>query len=159
MENGLSYARFEADQIAAQLAYSKSQPSAWKDIFLIPAYRKRAVIGFMTMFFGQATATMIINSKQIWRGGRSYTKGCWILLLTMLVDYGPSIYAGLGFDTSKQLILTASHTTIGIVLNGIGALLMDRVGRVKLLSNDSCSDLLIDTDNLQPLVSLDVHSC
>jgi hypothetical protein len=39
----------------------------------------------------------------------------------------------LGFDTPKQLILTALWVTIGILLNYIGAVLMDRVGRVMLL--------------------------
>ncbi|KAJ5419999.1 hypothetical protein N7465_002518 [Penicillium sp. CMV-2018d] len=108
-EDGSSYGKLEFDSIVAQLAHDQSLPSSWKTIFTTKSYRKRAIIGFLTMFLGQGTGTMIIN------------------------NYGPSIYAGMGYDTSMQLILTALWTTIGIFLNALSAVLMDRVGRVKLM--------------------------
>jgi hypothetical protein len=62
-DHGTNYAQLEFDQITNQLARDRTLPSAWKDIFMIPSYRKRAIIGFLTMFFGQTTGTMVINSE------------------------------------------------------------------------------------------------
>jgi hypothetical protein len=62
-ENNASYAQREFDQIKGQLEIDKLSPTSWASIFSIPSYRKRAIIGFATMFLAQCTATQIINSK------------------------------------------------------------------------------------------------
>jgi MFS family permease len=76
---------------------------------MLPSNRNRAIIGFLVMFFGQTTRTVVIN------------------------NYGPSIYAGINVDTPKHLILTASWVTSGVLFNYICASLMDRIGRVSLV--------------------------
>lgn len=51
----------------------------------------------------------------------------------VLNNYGPTIYAALGFDTEKQLIFQCGWITVGILGNVIGALIMDITGRRPLL--------------------------
>jgi hypothetical protein len=51
----------------------------------------------------------------------------------VLNNYGPTIYASLGFDTEFQLIFQCGWITVGIVFNIVGALLMDWTGRRPLL--------------------------
>jgi MFS family permease len=49
------------------------------------------------------------------------------------VSYGPAIYASLGFTTVAQLCITAGYVTWGCLCGFIGTLLVDRVGRVKMM--------------------------
>lgn len=62
-ENHGSYAQHELDQIKGQFEVDKLSPTSWASIFSVPSYRKRAIIGFATMFLAQCTGTQIINSK------------------------------------------------------------------------------------------------
>lgn len=54
-------------------------------------------------------------------------------MLTVHLDYGPSLYASMGFDPMRQLLITAGWISVGVVANYGNALLLDRVGRVWLL--------------------------
>ncbi|CAG9996134.1 unnamed protein product [Clonostachys byssicola] len=103
------YAQREYDQIQQRLEQDKLLPRSWAAIFKIRSYRMRAIVGFLTMFCGQCTATQIIN------------------------NYGPSLYASMGFDSTRQLLITAGWISVGILSNFASALLLDRVGRVKLM--------------------------
>jgi hypothetical protein len=62
-EDGQSYAQLEFDQISGQLEQDHLLPKSWMSLFSVQSYRKRALIGFMTMFLAQCTGTQIINSK------------------------------------------------------------------------------------------------
>lgn len=57
-----TFATAEFTQIEKQLALERSLPSSWWSIFTVPSYRKRAIIGFSTMFCCQATGTLVIAS-------------------------------------------------------------------------------------------------
>lgn len=54
------------------------------------------------------------------------------------------LYGRLGFDTVQQLLMQCGWITVGAVGNGINALVVDRLGRVKMFSRynssreDSC---------------------
>ena len=60
-------------------------------------------------FIGQSTGVLVLN------------------------NYGPTIYASLGFKTEDQLRFQCGWITVGIVFNFVGALVMDRFGRKPLL--------------------------
>jgi MFS family permease len=60
-------------------------------------------------FIGQSTGVLVLN------------------------NYGPTIYASLGFDTEYQLIFQCGWISVGIVFNLVGALIMDKTGRRPLL--------------------------
>ena len=48
-------------------------------------------------------------------------------------NYGPTIYASLGYDTEYQLIFQCGWISVGIIFNLVGALIMDWTGRKPLL--------------------------
>lgn len=54
-------------------------------------------------------------------------------LVLVLNNYGPTIYASLGFDTEYQLIFQCGWISVGIIFNLVGALIMDKTGRRPLL--------------------------
>jgi hypothetical protein len=66
-------------------------------IFTIAHYRKRAIIGFLTMFAGQMTGTLVIN------------------------NYGPSLYKSLGYGPADQLILAGGWITVALFGNAFNA--------------------------------------
>lgn len=51
----------------------------------------------------------------------------------VLNNYGPTIYAALGYDTEYQLIFQCGWISVGIIFNAVGALIMDWTGRKPLL--------------------------
>ncbi|KAL4912322.1 general substrate transporter [Aspergillus aurantiobrunneus] len=102
-------AQHEFEQIKSQLAFEQTLPSSWQSIATIPHYRKRAWIGMLTLFAGQFTGTLVIN------------------------NYGPTLYASLGYGTANTLLLSACWITEGLFANMLNAYLLDRVGRKWLM--------------------------
>jgi MFS family permease len=45
--------------VQGQWEIDKAQPSSWLAIVTVPSYRKRAIIGFLCLFFGQTTGTLV----------------------------------------------------------------------------------------------------
>jgi len=72
-------------------------------------YRKRLIIGFAVMFGSQVTGTTVIN------------------------NYGPELYAALGFSTSRTLLIGALWITLALCGNCFNALTLDWIGRVRAL--------------------------
>lgn len=95
--------------VKAQYQYDLTMPSSWASIFSVRSYRRRALIGFSCLFLAQCTGTQVIN------------------------NYGPTIYAFLGFNAKGQQLLAAGWITAGIPANFISALLMDKTGRVRMM--------------------------
>lgn len=69
-------------------------------MFRRPSYRKRVILACSFAFVGQSTAVLVIN------------------------NYGPTLYAALGYGTRDQLALQCGWITVGIVFNAVGALIM-----------------------------------
>lgn len=78
-------------------------------MFSKPSYRKRTFLAMGFAFIGQSTAVLVIN------------------------NYGPTLYAKLGFNTEDQLRLQCGWITVGIIFNAVGAVMMDKVGRRPLM--------------------------
>ncbi|KAL5334412.1 general substrate transporter [Aspergillus crustosus] len=129
------FAQEEFHQIQSQLAFEATLPSSWTSIATVPHYRKRAWIGFLTLFAGQFTGTLVIN------------------------NYGPSLYASLGYGPADTLLLSGGWITEGLIANVLNAYLLDRVGRrwlmagglagcvVALVGECICLALFQNTDN------------
>ncbi|ODV65356.1 general substrate transporter [Hyphopichia burtonii NRRL Y-1933] len=88
---------------------NENQHSSWSSLFTVKPYRKRLIIGFLTMFAGQATGTLVVT------------------------NYTPTLCKSLHFDSLMQLILSAAYISTGVVYNFVCALMMDYVGRKTLL--------------------------
>ncbi|OAP64182.1 hypothetical protein AYL99_00154 [Fonsecaea erecta] len=81
----------------------------YRELFTGWPNRKRLLIGFFTIFGGQCTATIVIN------------------------NYGVILYTALGYVAPTTLAFTAGWVTVGVGGNALSALIVDRVGRVRLL--------------------------
>jgi hypothetical protein len=57
----------------------------------------------------------------------------------LATDYSVLLYEGLGYKGSIPLLLAASYVTVACVGNFVNALLIDRIGRVKLLRKSHLS--------------------
>jgi MFS family permease len=90
------YARSEFYQMQKQTEFDKTLNPTWKQMFMKPSYRKRAVIACAFAFIGQSTAVLVIN------------------------NYGPTVYKALGYNTLDQLILQCGWITVAIPSNFLG---------------------------------------
>lgn len=95
--------------LRALIAHEREQKLSFLDMFKSPSMRKRCLIGFLVLFACQGTATLVIN------------------------NYGPSLYKSLGFDTVSQLVIQGAWITVCPIGNFVNSLIVDRVGRTRLL--------------------------
>ncbi|KAK5071465.1 hypothetical protein LTS08_004791 [Lithohypha guttulata] len=103
------FAREEFYQMSKQAEVDRKLDPGWIELFRRPSYRKRCVLAMSFAFIGQSTGVLVLN------------------------NYGPTIYAALGYDTEYQLIFQCGWISVGIIFNAVGALIMDWTGRRPLL--------------------------
>lgn len=53
--------------------------------------------------------------------------------MLMYQDYGPSLYKSLGYGSVDQLLFSSGWVSVAFAGNAVNALLVDRVGRVRML--------------------------
>ena len=104
-----TFAHAEARQIKAQVEVEKNTPGGYMHILRTASHRKRAICSILLWTMGQATG------------------------ITAIANLVPTLMGGLGFGTTMQLGLGVVWTLCAILGCGINVLLLDRVGRVKLL--------------------------
>ncbi|RBR07330.1 hypothetical protein FVER53590_09973 [Fusarium verticillioides] len=101
--------QLEFGVLHAQIQGEKEMATGYRDLLIQPTLRKRCLVGFLTCFAAQGTATMVIS------------------------NYGPMLYASLGYNTIQQLCLSAGWITICPFGNLFNALVVDKIGRVPML--------------------------
>lgn len=104
-----AYAHAEMVQISAQVEAERNLPSGYLYILRTPALRKRFICTLLVWTMGQATG------------------------ITVLANLTPTLFAGLGYDTTLQLALSLVWTICLFLGCFVNIYLLDRVGRVKLL--------------------------
>lgn len=111
----------ERQQISAAIEVDKHLDSSWVSMVRKPAYRKRALFIIGVVLGVQSSGVLVIN------------------------NYGPTIYASLGFDVNTQFIYQIGWITLSLGGGLISPLIIDRVARNKLLAIGmmSCSACLI----------------
>ncbi|KAL3421406.1 hypothetical protein PVAG01_07851 [Phlyctema vagabunda] len=102
-------ARAEAVQIKAQVEAEKTLPKGFIYIFSTPHLRKRAFCSIILWVMGQGTG------------------------ITAIANLIPTFMGGLGFGTTLQLGLGVVWSVCAVIGCGFNVLLLDRVGRIKLL--------------------------
>ncbi|KAK5047302.1 hypothetical protein LTR84_006824 [Exophiala bonariae] len=105
-EEGL---RQDFEHLHRQTMHELQHVVPFKRFLVQKSLRKRCIIGFLTMFGAQCTATIVIN------------------------NFGPMLYGSLGFGTVAQLGIQAGWVSTAPFGNLINAMIVDRVGRVRLL--------------------------
>ncbi|KAH8697922.1 general substrate transporter [Talaromyces proteolyticus] len=108
-EDGHMFALAEFSQMKQQAAFDRALDGSWMQLIKKPSYRKRVILASGVSFLGQSTAVLVLN------------------------NYGPIFYSALGFDTRDQLILAGARDTIAFLGNIVGAVLLDNVGRRRML--------------------------
>ena len=84
-----------------------------RQLFTKPSYRKRMWMGFFVQYAAQTTGAMVVYL------------------------YVVQLYKNLGESGGIPLILGAAYVTVAAISNFLGALIMDKAGRVTLLSKSS----------------------
>jgi MFS family permease len=90
------YARGEFYQMQKQAEFDRSLSPTYKAMFFKKSYRKRTILACGFAFIGQSTAVLVIN------------------------NYGPTLYAALGYGTLDQLKLQCGWITMGTPANLLG---------------------------------------
>lgn len=104
-----TFAHAEAQQIKAQVEIERNSPSGFIYIFRTPSHRKRAFCSILLWVMGQATG------------------------ITTIGNLIPTLLGALGFGTTMQLGLGVVWAVCAVIGCGFNVLLLDRVGRVRLL--------------------------
>ncbi|KIW36469.1 uncharacterized protein PV06_11284 [Exophiala oligosperma] len=100
----------EFQLLHSQIVRERRNRALWNDFFRKPSLRKRCLLGFGTMVAAQCTGTLVF------------------------ANYSALLYHGLGFSVIRQLLMQSIWITCSFVCNGLCALIVDRVGRVRLLT-------------------------
>ncbi|KAL4793093.1 general substrate transporter [Aspergillus venezuelensis] len=104
------FAHAELKSIKAQVELEKNTPHGYIHILSTASHRKRAACSILLWVMGQGTG------------------------ITAIANLVPTLMGSLGFDTTMQLGLGVVWTICAIIGCGINVLLLDRIGRVKLLT-------------------------
>lgn len=102
-------AQFEMSQIRTQVDAERDLPKGYWYIFTTPSLRKRAIISILVWCMGQGSGVLVV------------------------ANLTPLLFGALGYGVVDQLGLSVAWVTVAIVCITLGAFVMDRVGRVKLL--------------------------
>lgn len=106
------YAREEFNQMVKQVEMDAElwlNKGGIKQLVTKPSYRKRMWMGFFTQYATQSTGAMVVY------------------------NYIVTLYKDLGFAGAKVLMLGAAYITVAAASNFLAAVLMDRMGRIRLL--------------------------
>ncbi|EXJ61031.1 hypothetical protein A1O7_05184 [Cladophialophora yegresii CBS 114405] len=108
-------------QISAAIEVDKHLESSWISMIRKPAYRKRALLIMAVVLGVESSGVLVIN------------------------NYGPTIYASLGFDVNTQFVYQIGWITLSLGGGLLSFLIIDRVARPKLLAigMGSCAACLI----------------
>ncbi|KAI1034203.1 hypothetical protein LB503_012432 [Fusarium chuoi] len=103
-------AQSECHAIKTQLMSESSEPKSFFGIMKKASYRKRLLIGIFVQCIAQSTGVLVINNYQV------------------------LLYNGLGLTGYLPLLLYGVYTAWAAFLNWVGAMFVDRFGRILMLT-------------------------
>ncbi|KLP03307.1 related to sugar transporter [Fusarium fujikuroi] len=103
-------AQSECRAIKTQLTLESSEPKSFVGIMRKPSYRKRLLIGIFVQCIAQSTGVLVINNYQV------------------------LLYNGLGLTGYLPLLLYGVYTAWAALLNWVGAMFVDKFGRILMLT-------------------------
>lgn len=120
------FAKREFVQIYEQMRFDRQQDTSWKLIFTRPSYRKRALISALLSYFIMSAGLIVIQSKMI-------PPFFGMTANRVILDYGVTLYAQLGYEGVDTLILQAGYTVTLCVCSIIAITFVDKVSRRNLI--------------------------
>lgn len=102
-------AEIELQQIAAQMQIDRMLPSSYWVMLKKPSYRKRTLLCLGVTCGIQFSGILVIN------------------------NYGPTLYASLGYGTAQQLVLLGGWLTLAFGMGCVSLFVVDRFSRPKLM--------------------------
>ena len=108
-DDGTSSA-IEFEKLRQQIKMEQGEPTRFIDLWTQKSLRKRCIVGFLTLFAGQGTATIVIN------------------------NYGPLLYKSLGFGPVMVLILQGAWISVCPFGNVFNSFVVDKTGRTRLMA-------------------------
>lgn len=103
-------ARVEAIQIRQSIEFDRHHVSSWWSMVAKKSYRKRTLFAMGMALSIQTSGILVVN------------------------NYGPTIYASLGFDTNQQLLYQVGWNVIALGTGFMSFFLIDRFARNRLLA-------------------------
>ncbi|KAK4539179.1 hypothetical protein LTR36_001179 [Oleoguttula mirabilis] len=102
-------AEIELQQISAQMQIDRTLPSSYWVMLKKPSYRKRTLLCLGVTCGIQFSGILVIN------------------------NYGPTLYASLGYGTAQQLVLLGGWLTLAFGMGCASLYVVDRFSRPKLM--------------------------
>lgn len=113
--------------ISRQVAADRENERSFFALFKEPSTRIRMIYGFFIIFAAQSSGVLVSERKSA-------------MLLTstkiskVINNYQITLYEGLGITGWKALLLFGVYTSWAATMNWVNALLLDRFGRVKVMT-------------------------
>jgi hypothetical protein len=123
-----SFAKKEYLIMKAQIDLEAENPLTLREAFRSKSLRKRFILGALTMSGTQFSGLIVILSE-LFR-----TFHVWVLCSDILPAYQQVIYASLGFKPFMIGVMSGIWCTLNGTGNFVGALIIDKVGRVRQMS-------------------------
>jgi hypothetical protein len=122
-DNVLALAEYR--QIRAQHEEDEKENVTWKQMFIVPSYRRRVGVAAFVMIGSQMAATLLVSGMY----------RCCVRCTPTDVHrvYNPILYGSLGYGVPMQLVFTGIWAIWTIIGNTICAFTIDRMGRTLAL--------------------------
>lgn len=101
-------------------------------MFKKPSYRKRLLVGFFVQSLCQCTGVLVVAFYQVWVLALAIIPVCVHALSNTVLQV--SIYNSVGVTGSLPLLLLAVYNGWAASLNGLNAMIIDRVGRIRIMT-------------------------
>ncbi|OAP64205.1 hypothetical protein AYL99_00177 [Fonsecaea erecta] len=102
-----SFANAEFEQMKTQIAFERQNKVTWLQFLTSKRYRSRVWTAALTFMASQSAGILVV------------------------INYSTAITKNLGFGPAAQLSITSAYLSSGLVAVCIGALIVDRLGRLK----------------------------
>ncbi|KAK4870073.1 hypothetical protein LT330_005127 [Penicillium expansum] len=99
----------EYQTICARVELDRAKTMTWRSLVSNKSIMRRLATGFFVVFAAQSSGVLVINNYQV------------------------TLYKGLGITGWKSLLLLSVYTSWAAFMNWVNAMLLDRIGRIKLM--------------------------
>lgn len=144
LSSDTSAPRIECQQIKHQLQLEVDEGGKnLLQVLISPRWRKRMIMGFLVQFLMQSTGILVIFNYQVRTTYSSSVRHPPLCVRTLLDERSQLtktsplqilMYNNLGLTGSIPLLLLALYNAIAAFMNWLNSLILDRWGRIRMMS-------------------------